>query len=200
VRSPAETASRLPAIRRALLLARVALAANAHQSALQHLRALPLEHLTPRSALVRQILLAAAAIERGDPAAASILGDVLRTARREGFLNTVVMTDQTVTGYLIASATHAKPQPLVAPVIDAALEVRATRPAGSRPGGALAEPLTDAETRILRLLPTTTCPQMAAALYISPNTVKTHLRSIYLKLGVSSRSAAIDRAVESGLL
>jgi LuxR family maltose regulon positive regulatory protein len=41
---------------------------------------------------------------------------------------------------------------------------------------------------------------MAAALYISLNTVKTHLRSIYQKLGGSSRSEAIERAVELRLL
>ena len=46
--------------------------------------------LTPRRALVRQILLAAAAIERGDPMAAGILGGALQTARHEGFLDTVV--------------------------------------------------------------------------------------------------------------
>ena len=60
--------------------------------------------------------------------------------------------------------------------------------------------MTAAELRVLRLLPTTTYLQMAATLYISRNTVKTHLRSIYQKLGVSSRSEAIERAVELRLL
>jgi len=41
---------------------------------------------------------------------------------------------------------------------------------------------------------------MAAALYVSRNTVKTHMRSVYQKLGVTSRSAAIERAVELRLL
>ena len=41
---------------------------------------------------------------------------------------------------------------------------------------------------------------MAATLSISPNTVKTHLRSIYQKTGVASRSEAIERAVELRLL
>jgi LuxR family maltose regulon positive regulatory protein len=41
---------------------------------------------------------------------------------------------------------------------------------------------------------------MAATLYISRNTVKTHLRSIYQKLGVTSRSEAIERAVDLRLL
>ena len=42
--------------------------------------------------------------------------------------------------------------------------------------------------------------QIAATLYISRNTVKTHLRSIYQKLGGASRSEAIERAVELRLL
>jgi LuxR family maltose regulon positive regulatory protein len=64
----------------------------------------------------------------------------------------------------------------------------------------LAEPLTPAEVRILKLLPTSTYLQMAATLYVSRNTVKTHLRSVYQKLGVASRSEAIERAVDLGLL
>jgi LuxR family maltose regulon positive regulatory protein len=41
---------------------------------------------------------------------------------------------------------------------------------------------------------------MAGVLYISRNTVKTHLRSIYQKLGVASRSEAIERAIDLHLL
>jgi LuxR family maltose regulon positive regulatory protein len=64
----------------------------------------------------------------------------------------------------------------------------------------IAEPLTDAEQRILRLLPTSTYAQIANNLCISRNTVKTHLRSIYQKLGVTSRSEAVERAVDVNLL
>jgi LuxR family maltose regulon positive regulatory protein len=56
--------------------------------------------------------------------------------------------------------------------------------------------LTAAELRVLKLLPTTSYVQMAAPLYISHNTVKSHLRSIYQKLGASSCSEAIERAVD----
>ena len=68
------------------------------------------------------------------------------------------------------------------------------------PGRGLAEPLTAAELRVLKLLPTSTYLQIAATLYISRNTVKTHLRSVYQKLGVASRSEAIERAVDLRLL
>ena len=60
--------------------------------------------------------------------------------------------------------------------------------------------LTAAELRVLKLLPTNTCPQIAAILYISRSTVKTHLQSVYRKLGVTSRSEALGRAVDLGLL
>ena len=60
--------------------------------------------------------------------------------------------------------------------------------------------LTEAELRILKLLPTSTYLQMAATLYISRNTVKTHLHSVYHKLGVASRAEAIQRAVDLRLL
>ena len=42
--------------------------------------------------------------------------------------------------------------------------------------------------------------EMGERLYVSPNTVKTHVRGIYLKLGVSSRSAAVELAKAAGLV
>ena len=198
LRSAAGLASGLPATRRGLLLARVALAASDHDAAVEYLDAPSLGNLTPRAALVRQVLLAAAAIERGDPEAAGIVGGVLQAARREGFLNTIVTTAPQVTRYLVEHSIYAMPDPFLERVISAALEIRAAQP--ERSGRILAAPLTDAELRVLKLLPTTRYAQIAATLYISLNTVKTHLRSIYQKLGASSRSEAIERAVELRLL
>jgi LuxR family maltose regulon positive regulatory protein len=200
LRSPAELAARLPAAGRAILLARIALAAGDHHAAQEYLQSPSLEDLTPRRALERQLLLAAAAIERGDPMTASILGGVLHAARGEGFINTVVTTAPQVTGYLIEHSTHFRPDPFVKRLIAAALEAHAGQPGASRPGRGLAEPLTAAELRILKLLPTSTYLQIADTLYVSRNTVKTHLRSIYQKLCVESRSQAIERAVELRLL
>jgi len=198
--TPVKLATGLPAVRRGLLLARVALAAGDHRAAYEQLQSLSPGDLTPRHALIRQILLAAAAIVRGDPATAGIVGGVLESARRGGFLNTVVTTAPQVTSYLVEHSAQMRPDPFSGQLIAAALEVRATQPEAFRPGRVLAEPLTAAELRILKLLPTSTYLQMAATLYISRNTVKTRLRSVYRKLGVTSRAEAIERAVDLRLL
>jgi LuxR family maltose regulon positive regulatory protein len=105
-----------------------------------------------------------------------------------------------VTSYLAGHSGQLPQDPFTQQLIGAALEVRGVAPDASRPGRGLAEPLTTAELRVLKLLPTSTYPQMAASLYISRNTVKTHLRSVYQKLGVASRSEAIERAVDLRLL
>jgi LuxR family maltose regulon positive regulatory protein len=65
----------------------------------------------------------------------------------------------------------------------------------------LAEPLTPAERRVLELLPThLTDAQLAEQLFVSRNTIKSHIKSVYRKLGVSSRADAVVQAREVGLL
>jgi LuxR family transcriptional regulator, maltose regulon positive regulatory protein len=64
-----------------------------------------------------------------------------------------------------------------------------------------ASSLTTAELRLLPLLTTyLSMPEIAERLHVSRNTVKTQAISIYRKLGVSSRSEANERIVETGLL
>jgi LuxR family transcriptional regulator, maltose regulon positive regulatory protein len=67
--------------------------------------------------------------------------------------------------------------------------------------GATPESLTTAELRVLRLLPThLSFRELGSRLYVSPNTVKTQAQAIYRKLDASSRSQAVARARELGLL
>ena len=71
-------------------------------------------------------------------------------------------------------------------------------PARPRPP---AEPLSDSELRVLRYLPTNlTGPEIASELYVSFNTVKTHVRNLYTKLGTHARSETVARARDLGLL
>lgn len=61
--------------------------------------------------------------------------------------------------------------------------------------------LTDRELAVLRLLPgRLTQREIGNALYLSMNTVKTHIRNIYGKLAVSSRDEAVEVARSMGLL
>ena len=67
----------------------------------------------------------------------------------------------------------------------------------------LAEPdeLSPSELRVLRYLPTNlTRPEIARELYVSINTVNTHMRNIYSKLGAHDRSSAVQRARQLRLL
>jgi LuxR family maltose regulon positive regulatory protein len=65
----------------------------------------------------------------------------------------------------------------------------------------LREPLSRAETRVLRYLPTSlTVPEIAGQLYLSVNTVRTHMRHVYDKLDAHRRHDAIERARALGLL
>jgi LuxR family maltose regulon positive regulatory protein len=98
-------------------------------------------------------------------------------------------------------ATHrTAPATFISEVED--LLARVNRPAppssGSTPGG---EALTRGETRVLRYLPTNlSARKIAEELYLSVNTVKTHQRHLYQKLGARSRHEAVEQARAIGLL
>jgi LuxR family maltose regulon positive regulatory protein len=75
------------------------------------------------------------------------------------------------------------------------------RQAGGPPASAseepqrLREPLSGSELRVLRYLPTNlTMQEIANELHVSVNTVKAHARRVYAKLGIHSRSEAVQQA------
>jgi LuxR family maltose regulon positive regulatory protein len=64
-----------------------------------------------------------------------------------------------------------------------------------------ASSLTAAELRVLPMLAThLSFPEIAAGMFLSPHTVKSQAMSLYRKVGASSRSQAVDRSRELGLL
>ncbi len=68
-------------------------------------------------------------------------------------------------------------------------------------GGNTAVALTTAELRVLQFLPShLSFPQIGERLFLSQNTIKTHALSIYRKFAVSSRSEAVVRAQQLGLV
>ncbi|MER5946474.1 LuxR C-terminal-related transcriptional regulator [Streptomyces sp. NPDC001904] len=129
----------------------------------------------------------AAAVERAGPLGCGpeVLDELVRSAR----LPVTVL--RTVT-------------PACAFVLGAARGGRALGPAlpdrvGGRP--ARAEQLSPRERDVLdRLAQMMTTEEIAAELYLSVNTVKTHLKSVYRKLAVTRRSAAVRRARELQIL
>jgi ATP/maltotriose-dependent transcriptional regulator MalT len=89
------------------------------------------------------------------------------------------------------------PGPLVTTWLTGEQRAAAAR---TRPEG-LIEPLTDRELTILRLLPApSSLRELASDLFVTPNTLKTHLRAVYRKLGAESREEAVIRARERGLI
>ena len=74
-------------------------------------------------------------------------------------------------------------------------------PAVQRKPAPLLDELSEAELRVIRYLPTNLrAPEIAAELFVSTNTIRTHQRHIYAKLGAHGRAEAVARARELGLL
>lgn len=93
----------------------------------------------------------------------------------------------------------ATPQEIEAAIhaVDAGLVVLAEPPNGQE----LAEPLTERELELLDLLAEGISNKLIAhRLSISEHTVKTHIASIFTKLGVSSRTEAVAQAIRRGLV
>jgi LuxR family transcriptional regulator, maltose regulon positive regulatory protein len=97
-------------------------------------------------------------------------------------------------------ARHACRRNTSAPLLAGILDALPEAVDDGRAGGS-AEPLSERERAVLRLMPTILAnTEIAGELFVSVNTVKTHLRSIYRKLDVGSRREAVAKARELHLL
>ncbi len=157
------------------------------------------------AALIRQTWLIGAflleAIARdalGDLAAAErALERALDLAEPEGILLAFLM--HPAPGLLERHARHRTAHPsLIAEILDL---LAGKRPAPSAGQQAPLEPLSSSEIRVLRYLPTNLSqPEIANELHVSRHTVRTHMSHLYAKLGTHSRTEAVERARELGLL
>ncbi|WP_254185233.1 LuxR C-terminal-related transcriptional regulator [Nocardioides panacis] len=145
------------------------------------------------------VLQALAARLRGDlPAALVPLGRALALAEPEGYVRTFVDEGPAMAALLAAAARHGLAPAYVARLRSAA-GTRTDAVPVARPG--LVDPLSRRELDVLRLLGTDLGgPEIARELVVSLNTVRTHTKNIYAKLGVNNRRAAVRRAEELDLM
>ena len=135
---------------------------------------------------------------RGDvPGALDSLARALTLAEPEGHVRAFVDEGPPMASLLKACAKQG-----AAPAYVRRLLAALTAPDGDAPvQQGLIEPLSVRELELLRLLGTDlNGPGIARELVVSLNTVRTHTKNIYAKLGVNNRRAAVRRAAELGLL
>jgi LuxR family maltose regulon positive regulatory protein len=102
-------------------------------------------------------------------------------------------------GLLQRQARYRSAHPgLIADILSLLAGQAPATPAGPPPP---LDPLSDSEIRVLRYLPTNlSAPQIASELHVSHNTIRTHMRHLYAKLGTHRRLDAVARARALGLL
>jgi LuxR family maltose regulon positive regulatory protein len=150
--------------------------------------------------LVQAFLLEAIARDAlGDEgAAASALERALDVAEPDGVLTVFVL--HPVPGLLQRQARQGTAHAALIADILSLLAGRRSAPPPAGPRLPI-EPLSTSELRVLRYLPTNlTGPEIAGELYVSSNTVKSHMRSLYAKLGTHTRADTVTLARDLGLL
>jgi LuxR family maltose regulon positive regulatory protein len=156
--------------------------------------------VVPAFTLVEAHLLAGAAhLGLGDRNAAAAAAEAaLAAAEPDRLIFSFAMTD--AAELLDAVPRHETAHgALLADIVD--LLRGASAPSIDRERLSQPEELSPSELRVLRYLPTNlTRPEIARELYLSINTVNTHIRSIYSKLGARDRSFAVQRARQLRLL
>ncbi len=158
-------------------------------------------------ALVLQALAHRAAADTGE--AVSLLGEAMEIGEPEGFVRLFVDEGPLMARLLREAAAAGLHREYCLRLLGAfstdatGAGLGAPAPHGGRPAGAtgFAEPLSKRELELLELLAEGLSNQdIAERLFLSPLTVKVHVRNIYSKLDVSSRTQAVARARMLGIL
>ncbi len=147
------------------------------------------------------VLLAAAHDARRDvPAATAALEEALRRAKPEGHIRLFLHAGPAVTGLLRSVAARDGATSYAAVVLAAAELAQRSQPPARPPHASLVDALSDRELDVLRLLRSDlTGPLIARELHVSLNTLRTHTKHIYTKLGATNRREAVTRAADLGL-
>lgn len=131
------------------------------------------------------------------PAALASLRRAVSLAEPEGYVRLFI--DEGL--HLAALLKTLRRQPSAPAYVNRLIAVTSTIAASTRPAQPLVAPLSERELEVLRLLGGDLAgPEIARHLSVSLNTVRTHTKSIYSKLGTSSRRAAVNRARELHLI
>jgi LuxR family maltose regulon positive regulatory protein len=139
---------------------------------------------------------------RKRPEALEVLARVLHVAATKGLLRTLADESWHLGPLLDAMPSDAGVEGAHLSALRAALEMRADNSAApaSAPGG-IGETLSQRERQVLRLLASgLSNKELSRKLFISENTVETHLRRINGKLGARNRTQAVSLARELGLV
>ena len=148
---------------------------------------------------IRALLAAAVAHRRlSQPGeAAEVLSQALALAEPEDACGPFLLAGPPVRSALTVLINPASRCAAFAGKILDRFDGRLSRPAASQPAALL----TDSEVAVLRFLPShMTNQEIAESLFLSINTIKTHLSSVYRKLGVANRRQAIAQARRLELL
>ncbi len=125
--------------------------------------------------------------------------DALSAGRPEGLIRTIVEQGPGVHKLLLSFAPDADQVGYVDDLL--AMTTLIVAPISVEPAPILVEPLSSREVTVLRYLCSRlTYREIAAALYVSLNTLKTHVKNVYRKLGVATREDAVAAGRRSGLI
>jgi LuxR family maltose regulon positive regulatory protein len=125
--------------------------------------------------------------------------EAVRAAARLGWL--APLAELGVAGAALLAELPPDPDPAVTAMAKRVLDLCTGRVPVNTAQAGLVEKLTERELAVLRRLPSSlSTAEIARTLYVSLNTVKTQIQSIYRKLGVNSRHEAVETARRLGLL
>jgi LuxR family maltose regulon positive regulatory protein len=153
-----------------------------------------------RESIRRDVILALACyLKKDDARALSVLKQILPVAEAENRISVFVRQGPVMEKLLRLGLTRNLHPVFIRKLLSAFEEQR--QPARAPRLEELVEPLSEREIEVLRHLngPLST-PEIADILVVSTNTVRTHIKNIYGKLGVHGRSGAVRRAKELALI